>query len=212
LLNCSVCSLFFKVENVTSSHQRSYDELETSPSEVAAESKILKLPGDVCKHCNKRCTAKGKQSEAIQCEICHSWVHSSCEGISKEHYKSLNQLFQGIPNLIYCCKLNQCHLRFGQLLGSNTSVNSKTDQNIQALAEQSDTLKKSVSQIGSQIEAISKANAELNDKFTNLLKTHSQQEFTKPTEFSASTTTTIANELAERDRKKNNVIVYNFPE
>ena len=108
------------------------------------------------------------------------FTHLSCEGISKEHYKSLNQLFQAIPNLIYCCKLNQCHLCFGQLLGSNTSVNSKTDQNIQALAVQSDTLKKSVSQIGSQIEAISKAklNAELNEKITNLLKAHSQQEFT----------------------------------
>ena len=36
---------------------------------VVIESKISKLPGDVCKHCNKCCTAKGKQSEAIQCEI-----------------------------------------------------------------------------------------------------------------------------------------------
>ena len=73
-------------------------------------------------------------------------------------------------------------------------------------------MKKSVSQIGSQIEVLSKANAELNDKFVNLLKTHSQQVSVKPSEFSASTATTIADELAERDRKKNNVIVYNFPE
>ena len=43
-------------------------------------SKVLNMPGDICKHCNKRCTSKGKSSEAIQCDICFVWVHAAFEG------------------------------------------------------------------------------------------------------------------------------------
>ena len=39
-------------------------EDESSPT------KVLSMPGDICKHCNKRYTSKGKSSEAIQCGIC----------------------------------------------------------------------------------------------------------------------------------------------
>ena len=27
--------------------------------------KALTMPGDICKHCNKKCTLKGKSSEAV---------------------------------------------------------------------------------------------------------------------------------------------------
>ena len=42
---------------------------------------------NVCGHCNK-CMPR---SEAIQCDLCQSWVHASCEGISKETYKFLTK-------------------------------------------------------------------------------------------------------------------------
>jgi len=42
---------------------------------------------NVCGHCNK-CMPK---SEAIQCDLCQSWVHASCEGINKETYKFLTK-------------------------------------------------------------------------------------------------------------------------
>ena len=44
---------------------------------------------DVCGHCKKKCTTKGSLSEAIQCDMCYSWVHAACEGLKKEQYKHL---------------------------------------------------------------------------------------------------------------------------
>ena len=41
---------------------------------------LLSKSTEVCGHCNKRCTAKG---EAVQCDLCYSWVHASREGIKK---------------------------------------------------------------------------------------------------------------------------------
>ena len=46
--------------------------------------KVLTMPGDICKHCNKKCTLKGKNSEAVQCDVCFVWVHASCEGFTKD--------------------------------------------------------------------------------------------------------------------------------
>ena len=46
-------------------HESSQDDI--SPSKEI-RSKVMKLPGDTCQHCNKRCTDKGKNSEAPQCE------------------------------------------------------------------------------------------------------------------------------------------------
>ena len=48
---------------MTSAPPKRKREDDNSPS------KALNMPGDICKHCNKRCTSKGKSSEAIQCDI-----------------------------------------------------------------------------------------------------------------------------------------------
>ena len=45
---------------------------------------------DICCHCNKKCT---KKSEAVQCDLCYSWLHASCEGLNKEQYKLLTHLY-----------------------------------------------------------------------------------------------------------------------
>jgi len=34
----------------------------------------------------------GKSSEGIQCDLCYSWVHTTCEGISKAHSMSLKEV------------------------------------------------------------------------------------------------------------------------
>jgi len=112
----------------------------------------------VCKHCNKRCTNRGKSSEAIECEICHSWVHASFEGISKENYKLLNQVMSVIPNIVYCCKLHQCYTKLNQLTSVANNPLPDTVNNLQKLSEQHVTLKKAVAQLDSQIEVLSQNN------------------------------------------------------
>ena len=65
----------------------------------------MSVPGELCGHCIKKCTTKGKTSEAIQCDVCFEWVHATCEGFSKDQYKTFNQLVTAFPNITYCCKL-----------------------------------------------------------------------------------------------------------
>ena len=55
---------------------------------------------DVCRHCNKKCA---KRSEAVQCDLCYSWLHASCEGLNKDQYKLLTQLLTQYPLLTMSC-------------------------------------------------------------------------------------------------------------
>ena len=198
--------------------KRSLDQVtaasqDTSPTE--SQSKLVKLPGDTCSHCMKRCTSKGKSSDAIQCEICYRWVHASCEGIPKEKYKLFNQVVGEIPNLVYCCKYNQCYSRLNQFTSvANHDSLVNISQDLKVIGEQYGVLKTTVSKLGSQIEELSQNNLSLKKKFNDLLSSQKQPQATGNISSSQelSTATTIAEELAERERKKNNIIIYNFPE
>ena len=185
---------------------------DTSPTE--SSSKLMKLPGD-CSHCMKPCTSKGKSSDAIQCEICYRWVHASCEGIPKEKYKLFNQVVAEIPNLVYCCKYNQCYSRLNQFTSianhDDSPVNISED--LKSIGEQYGVLKTTVSKLGSQIEELSQNNLSLKKKFNDLISNQKQvQGSPANSQELSNAATTIAEELAERDRKKNNIVVYNFPE
>ena len=61
--------------------------------------KALSLPGDICNYFERKCTTKGKDSDAAQRDIYFSRVHTACEGLSKEQYKQLIEVHKGIPNL-----------------------------------------------------------------------------------------------------------------
>ena len=154
-------------------------------------------------------------SDAIQCEICYRWVHASCEGITKEKYKLFNQL--DIPNLIYCCKFNQCYSRLNQLSSVANHKDSPVNicEDLKGIGQQYRILKTTVSELGSQIEELNQNNLSLKKKFNEVLSNQKQSQapanITSPQELTTAATT-IAEELAERDRKKNNVIVYNLAE
>ena len=49
-------------------------------------SRLLGRDVDMCGHCNKKCTVKNK---AIQCNLCSTWVHASCEKLTHEQYNVL---------------------------------------------------------------------------------------------------------------------------
>ena len=77
--------------------------------------------------CNKKCTLKGKSSEAVQCDVCFVWVHASCEGFTKDQYKAFSDLSKSFPNIAYCCKLNGCLTRLNQLM----AINSKSKPSVE---------------------------------------------------------------------------------
>jgi len=70
-------------------------------NDTPPDSRILRQSKKV-NVCNKRCTLR---SEAIQCDLCQSWVHASCEALNKEEYEMHTQLTDSVENVVYFCKL-----------------------------------------------------------------------------------------------------------
>lgn len=127
------------------------------------QSEIQKLPVDICKYCNKQCTAKGTAFR--QCEVCYSWVHAAHEGISNDNYTLFNKSSSTIPNIVYYCILNQCYARLSQLSSvANNPLPENIDQNFQAIIDNHNNLEQSVSKFGAQIKSLSKANSALEKK------------------------------------------------
>ena len=69
---------------------------------------VVGKPVNVCGHCSKKCTSKGLTNEAIMCDLCGSWVHAACEGLTREQFKVFNQLSNSVENIVYYCNFNQC--------------------------------------------------------------------------------------------------------
>ena len=194
------------------------------------------MPGDICKHCNKKCTVKGKNSEAIQCDICYVWVHASCEGFSREQYKSFSDLSKSFPNLAYCCKLNGCLTRLNQLIARKDTPDPLAENVLENLEKNYSSVHQTITTISKNINQLSLNNTELENKVNNLAKSiessglestvnnlaksiESSLAQPKPPawEFPATFTPSsvainVADELTERDKRKCNIVVHNLPE
>ena len=59
------------------------------------------MPGDICNHCNKKCTKKGKGSEAIQCDICFVWVYMLPVKASLKISLNCFQIFQNLSQILH---------------------------------------------------------------------------------------------------------------
>ena len=95
--------------SVATKRPRIVDSVSTTQEQ--RNSSLSILPGHTCGHCGKAYTAKRKLSEAIQCDLCYVWVHAHCEGITKEHYKSLSYISGAVTNVAYYCEYNHCYSR-----------------------------------------------------------------------------------------------------
>ena len=209
---------------VINSTKRPRAEASTPPEQHLT--KLQKLTGDYCGHCNKKCTSRGKLSEALQCDLCYTWVHAQCEGLSKDHYKAINQICNEVPGITYLCKVNHCYSRFKQLLFSFVNSTSIVDRetsdplkNEEALSRVCDNVKEtlqiSITDISSKIDKLLSCNNDLqmeinsaSDQIDVSTKSSATAQHLSPTTSSLS----ILDELADRERRRKNLIVYNFPE
>jgi len=82
-----------------------------------SEDEESKHGNDKCGHCLK---VVSDLSNGIICDICCSWFHSKCQGVSELMYKALNQFNQ---DLFWFCK--DCRCGAGKLLPSLASVHAK---------------------------------------------------------------------------------------
>ena len=182
---------------------------------------LLRKSTEVCGHCNKRCTAKG---EAVQCDLCYSWVHASCEGIKKDNYRLLSQITTNIEGVVYYCKLHQCALRFKQF--QSEWVNQTTlSESLKAVVKECTvssqshllselgSLSKSVSELSTKINDFISQEAGLRNHITDTAKalnsiSHSAQVPDKVPKNAVG----AVEEFSERERRKCNVIVFNLKE
>ena len=131
--------------------------------------KVLELPGDICKHCNKKCTKTGESSKAIQCEVCYSWIHASCEGLNMKECDLFNKLSASVGNVAYCCNLNHCFSRLNQLTANPHCVTSKDlDQVLKRVVDNHTLLQESISKVSSKIEELNSQYSDLKVKIDHL--------------------------------------------
>ena len=133
--------------------------------------KVMKLPGDICKHCNGKCTETGESSKAMQCEICYSWVHATCDGLSMEEYDSFNKLSATVSNIAYCCNLNHCYFCLTQLIAKPHGGTSKDlDQVLKLVVDNYVLLQESISKLSSKIEELNSQYSELKVRLITYLR------------------------------------------
>ena len=129
---------------------------------------------------------------------------------------SINCLPQCQTYIVYCCNLNQCYAHLSQLtsVANNPPTKNVDHHNFQTFIDNHNVLENSVSKLDTQIEALSQANLALEKHFSDLLSTQfeTQKIIKLPEVSTAATASSIADELSEHERKKNNIIVYNLPE
>ena len=192
---------------MTSAPPKRKREDENSPS------KALNMPGDICKHCNKRCTSKGKSSEAIQCDICFVWVHAACEGFTKEQFKAFSDLFKSFPNIAYCCKLNGCLTRLNQLVASKDTSELvspvEIGETLRNLEKRYSLLNETITKTFANVDTLSSNNIDLQNKISNLAKSVDSNPGIQANTVSV---TNIVDEYRDIERQKLNVIVFNVPE
>ena len=125
--------------------------------------------------------------------------------------------------MLYFCNHNNCYLQLKriveELLKSSTDESGKLSDSIESALQRHDKLL--VSTLTGHIE---KCIEDVDEKIKNLLSSQEEVEsFSKLLQdssvsstgvapVSADVCTTISDELAERDRMKRNVVIYNLPE
>ena len=167
---------------------------------------------DVCRHCNKKCT---KRSEAVQCDLCYSWLHASCEGLNKDQYKLLTQLTSTVDNVMYYCKFNKCETRSRQLMFNSIhkalfpSENSEANKT-EPLVLEHRAIRKEISDLSMKVNALCSMNENLHQVIKSTASSIAQSSV--PVTQSTSAALSVIDEISDRNRRKNNLIMYNYPE
>ena len=176
---------------------------------------------DVCRHCSKKCT---KKSEAVQCDLCCSWLHASCEGLSKDEYKLLTQLTSTVENVMYYCKFNKCEMRSKQLMFGSISkaLFPPVDSSETSTTMEQNCLSKTLTDLSEKIADLTIKQQTLHNSVQSISSKFVESAVNMDTGAPAQSITQgagpssnaldIIDEMADRDRRKNNIVAYNFPE
>ena len=143
----------------------------------------------ICRHSAKDIPANDKGS--VKCDFCERWFHPDCVGMSQEKFKLLLEwVSDGSPSPWKC---DVC---------SVSTV--KLDKTIKALSVRQDALEARQDEVENRVEAS-------NTKFENVqLRLDKVEDQLKDSTQASSDS--VWKELAERERKENNIIVHKCKE
>ena len=176
------------------------------------QNSLQNLPGGSCVKCDH---VLGSDCKAVQCDLCGAWIHAKCEGISDEIYDKMNVVLGGLNNFVYYCESNNCISRIKQLL--YTYFTSEIDSSQPQITEQHDGLSKQISDLSQKIADLSDKQQSLQETVQNISSqieesTSDMDTNTAPVISTPKSALDIVDEMADRERRKQNVVVYNFKE
>ena len=121
----------------------------------------------MCNHFNKQCTSN---DEAIQCDLCSTWVHASCEDLSHEQYNLLCQLASS-ANVVYYYNLNSCSSCIKGIMAecmqtSSNAVKSLKESHTNLLSEL-ENLHKSLHELSGKLDTLHASETKLQDCIKN---------------------------------------------
>lgn len=200
------------------------DKLTEKPSD-----KSVKL--DICSKCNEVVT-----EDCIECYWCSQWVHRACANFEENDLITLSSASQNI--LFFCSSCLSVlpdALRYFKLqtqivnelqTGFQSVENNLRKEIVNQITKcfepintvQLDTtcknLRKSIDEVSTKINELSSHNSNLQMEIETTSESLGAPVQPKSLVYSASSNAalSIADELADRERRKRNVIIYNFPE
>jgi len=187
--------------------------LSVSPEK--RQDSLRDLPGGCCIKCNQ---TLGADSKAVQCDLCGAWIHAVCEGFSDDVYDQINAVIGSLNNFVYYCESNNCISRIKQLL-YNYFTSDKLDSVQPQITEQQDSLSKQMNDLSQKIADLSAKQQSLQQSVQNISSqivesaSNMDTNTTHNTNIATSRSALdIVDEMADRERRKQNIVVYNFPE
>jgi len=189
--------------NVSETSARARNKRPFSVSPTKRNENLCCLLGGCCLQCEEEL---GSDCKAVQCDLCAAWIHAECEGLLDEVYGNVMAL-GGLNNAMYYCDTNNCISRIKQLLFTRSYKPDHSHLIVQQedLSKHLDDLSLKIAKqqtLQQSIHSISSITDSINQMDTN---SH------LPSTPSGSALD-IVDEMADRDRRKHNIVVYNFTE
>ena len=111
-------------------------------SQASLSDKLSKISVDTSACCNEPCDGDGAKGQALQCDLCEGWFHVLCENMSNKQYKPFSSLVKLVPNMLYFCNYNKCHLRLKHIVGefvrSSADMSEKLSGSIESTLQRHD--------------------------------------------------------------------------
>lgn len=143
------------------------------------------------------------EDDAIECELCKYWFHCTCQNVSKKLYDTINDVDCGALHW-YCRTCNGTAGNMLKILASLQTNHSKLTSEVKGLKDEMKECKVKISNNQQKME-------EKIDELKKDMSIHSKEPQCSTEEVEKLVADKL-DDFVERERRKNNIIVYGIPE